>query len=428
MMSTRLSLLALAAFAIGCASDDDPTTPDPMDDDPMETFDIVDIASADADFSTLAGAIVDAGLEETLRSTGPFTVFAPTNAAFEALGIDLSTLSADELSTILEYHVVAAEVPASAVPERADSANGYTIFFDTSNGVGINGSATVTTADVDAENGLIHMIDTVLLPPTILDAVGYAGLTELGGAVGAADPSIAELLAAPAEHTVFAPTNEAFTAIADITATLDTAGLSDVLTYHVVAGSVDSGMVPGQADTLLINAWGNGVTALFDTSVGVTVNGSSDVAIADIRTTNGIIHVVDEVLLPPTVVGHADIAGLTGLLGAVDAASGDLGTVLSGEGPFTVFAPTNDAFDDIAAVTATLSADDLADVLLYHVVGGASPVASTDLSDGMVPTLLGSDVEVDLSSGVMINDSAVIQADIHSTNGVVHVIDAVLLP
>ena len=139
-------------------------------------------------------------------------------------------------------------------------------------------------------------------------------------------------------------------------------------------------------------------------------------------------HVIDGVLLPPTVVDLAGHAGLDGLLGAVGAASGDLGTTLSGSGPFTVFAPDEAAFAAAAPVAATLTADELRDVLLFHVVGGASPVASTDLRDGEVPSLLGETLTIDLSAGVTVEGASVTLADVHGTNGVVHVIDAVLIP
>lgn len=397
-------------------------TPEPT---PMP-MDLVDTALADEQFSTLTGAIVQAGLEETLRGPGPFTVFAPTNAAFEAAGIDPTTLSNDELATVLTHHVVAGEVPSTGIPALADSVAGFTLFFDTSDGVRVDG-ASVTTPDVQTTNGLIHVVDDVLLPPTLLDAVGRAGLTGLADAVGAADPAVAALLAEPGDYTVLAPTNEAFDAASSITATLDTAGLTDVLTYHVLPAAVGSGELPAASDTLLVNAWGDPVTALF-APADATVNGTG-IVITDIHTTNGTVHVVEDVLLPPTVVDHAEAAGLTELLGAVGAASGDLGTTLSGDGPFTVFAPTNDAFTSIASTTATLSADQLRDVLLFHVVGGDAPVKSTDLAPGEVPTLLtDASVTVETSPAVAIEDAGVVSVDIHGTNGTVHVVDAVLLP
>jgi transforming growth factor-beta-induced protein len=388
---------------------------------------IVEIASADPQFSTLVSALVSTGLDQTLGGDGPFTVFAPTDSAFEALGVDLSTLSTEELSTILLYHVVEGEVPSTAIPPLADSASGYTLFFDTSEGVHVN-NATVIGADVGASNGIIHVVDHVLLPPTILDAAGYAGLDELAAAVGAADPAVADLLSGPGSYTVFAPDDAAFQAISDVTVGLSSEDLTAVLSYHVFAGEVTSDLVPAKADSLLLNPWGYGVSALFDTSSGVVVNGGSNVVAADIITTNGVVHVVDQVLLPPTVVELASYAGLTELLAAVGAASGDLGTALSADGPFTVFAPDNAAFIAASGVTVTLDAHQLADVLLYHVVGGDEPLVSGGLVDGEVHTLLGVPVSVEVGAGVTVGGANVVVPDVHGTNGVVHVIDQVLLP
>jgi transforming growth factor-beta-induced protein len=449
MTSHPFASLSLLALLVACSGKDDDT----MTDSGMETdtdtdtdadadadadadtdsdtdtdteLDLVDLAASDPRFETLVGAIVDAGLESTLRGPGPFTVFAPTDDAFEALGVDLSSLDQAELAEILTYHVVSGSVPSDAVPPLADSVAGFTLFFDTSSGVDVN-SATVTEADLQASNGIIHVIDGVLMPPNIVDAVGYAGLGELGAAVGAADPAVATLLTSDSELTVFAPTDAAFQAIASVTAGLSQAELTAVLSYHVVPAAVTSDAVPPVAGSGLLNEWGYPVSLMFDTSSGVVVNGGSTVVTADIKVTNGVIHVVDTVLLPPTIVDLAVAGGLTGLAGALGAASGNLDTLLTTAGPFTVFAPDDAAFAAASGVTATLTADELRDVLLYHVVTGSAPVTSGDLTNGDVATALGPTVTIDVA-GPTVNGAAITLADLHGTNGVVHVIDTVLLP
>ena len=171
---------------------------------------------------------------------------------------------------------------------------------------------------------------------------------------------------------------------------------------------------------------------------GIFIN-DAQVIVADIVTDNGVVHVIDAVLLPPTepepytvvdVIVNSDVHNL--LEAAVGAAG--LGEALSGDGPFTVFAPTDDAFIALAtALDATaedlLALDGLADILLYHVIG--AEVLSTDLADGATATTLnGAEVEVsfDCEGNIFINDAQVTVADIVTDNGVVHVIDAVLLP
>ena len=141
--------------------------------------------------------------------------------------------------------------------------------------------------------------------------------------------------------------------IADVASTLDQAALTDVLSYHVFPARVPSDAVPAMADSALINAGGYGVTALFDTSDGVTINGYSTVVIADIKTTNGIVHVVDSVLLPPTLVDHAVAAGLTSLLDTVAAANGDVAGTLSGPSSKTVFPRTCDGISSNCRMSAT---------------------------------------------------------------------------
>ena len=424
-------------LTLACTTDE---TPDTTDDDVVvdETLptddtgeaaeaNIVEIAADTPELSTLVDAVVAAGLDETLSSEGDFTVFAPTNEAFEALGVDLDTLEPEVLAEILTYHVIAdARVDSGSIPAIADSVADYTLFFDTTDGVMVN-DATVIQADVEASNGIVHVIDTVLLPPTIVDAAVYGGLNELVGAVTAADPAVVELLSSPGDYTVFAPTDDAFADIADVASTLDQAALTGVLSYHVFPARVPSDAVPPMADSALINAGGYGVTALFDTSDGVVINGYSTVVIADIKTTNGIVHVVDSVLLPPNIVDHAVAAGLTSLLDTVAAANGDVAGSLSGPSSKTVFAPTNDAFADIADVAGTLNENQLRKVLLYHVVPAYA--ASGDVATGSVPTFLDDQtLDVVVDGGVFVNGAEVVVADVHATNGVVHIVDAVLIP
>jgi uncharacterized surface protein with fasciclin (FAS1) repeats len=134
-------------------------------------LDIVDTAVEAGSFTTLATLLTDAGLVETLKGDGPFTVFAPTDDAFAAVPQEtLDALAADPdlLTSVLTYHVVAGEVPAADVTAGSvETLNGESIEITTDGGVTINGSSTVTTADVFATNGVIHVIDAVLLPPSV---------------------------------------------------------------------------------------------------------------------------------------------------------------------------------------------------------------------------------------------------------------------
>jgi uncharacterized surface protein with fasciclin (FAS1) repeats len=298
--------------------------------------------------------------------------------------------------------------------------------------------ATVIIADLEAENGVVHVIDAVLvpaaLPATVVDIIVDSPVHEtLEVAVIAAD--LAGALSGDGPFTVFAPTDDAFAnlpmGVLDALLADPTGALADVLLYHVVEGAVFAGdLSDGQ---IVPTLFGQDVTVTI-VDGNVMINDAM-VIIADLEAENGVVHVIDAVLvpaaLPATVVDIIVDSPVHETL-EVAVIAADLAGALSGAGPFTVFAPTDDAFANLPmGVLDALLADPtgaLADVLLYHVVEGA--VFAGDLSDGqIVPTLFGQDVTVTIVDGnVMINDAMVIIADLEAENGVVHVIDAVLVP
>ncbi|HEX2676604.1 MAG TPA: fasciclin domain-containing protein [Polyangiales bacterium] len=256
--------------------------------------DLVDTALAAGSFKTLAKALTDADLVSTLKGAGPFTVFAPTDDAFAALPAGtLEGLTKDQLKAILLYHVVAAKAHAADLDGKPlTSAGGPSLFVSLSGGVKING-AKVTMADIDASNGVIHVIDKVLMPPNLVEAATLAGsFTTLVKAVG--DAGLADTLSGPGPFTVFAPTDDAFAALpAGTLAGLSKDDLKNVLLYHAVSGTVKStDLKAGMVDTLLA-----GKQVTIDLTSGVKVN-DAKVVIADVVTTNGVIHVIDKVLLP----------------------------------------------------------------------------------------------------------------------------------
>lgn len=447
LRDTALCMCAAVALA---ACGDDPVDPGPDSsvppvDSSTPGNSIVDIAVGNPDFSMLVAAATRAGLVETLGA-GEFTVFAPTNAAFEASGITMAMIDAMpemQLRGILTYHALAGTVMSTDIEAGpATTASMLSIILGTTGGVTINGGnavtggANVVTADIEADNGVIHVIDRVLLPPTVADLTRYAGLTTLAGALTSA--GLADDLAGTGPFTVFAPTDAAFAALPAVP-TGD--ALTSVLLYHVVGARVPAASVPASASSLSENEYGDPLTLLFDTSSGVVVNGGATVVVADVFATNGVVHVVDEVILPMNVVDAATAAGLTGLLGAVGAAA-DLGDgtsvaeALSAQAPYTVFAPTNAAFTAAAATIATLSTEQVRDVLLFHVLDPAvstSPVLAADLPaaaaelDTLNPVATNT---VSFAPGPppTVEGAGIAITDIVVTNGVVHVIDAVMVP
>jgi len=476
---------------------------------PADIFDIPTTAQGTGIHDSLVAAVIQAELLATLQGDGPFTVFAPTDQAFADAGIDLAALDNEAgkaaLTDILLYHVVSGSVASSAVTDgmTAAAVNGYDLTFSVGEGVMVN-DANVILADVMATNGIIHVIDKVLMPaPDITEEDGdicynMATHTLVAGAsfeecmaymyvvdyemngqtftgcyntvshdlsmvtqevcesymwTPAVDIGMtaqattihnslvaavvqAELLTTlqgDGPFTVFAPTDDAFTAAGIDLAALDNeegkAALTDILLYHVYSGSVAAADVTDGMTATMVN----GDDATFTVGDGVMIN-DANVILADVMASNGIIHVIDKVLMPP-----ADIFDIpttaqgTGIHDSLVAAviQAELLATLQGDGPFTVFAPTDQAFADagidLAALDNEAGKAALTDILLYHVVSGS--VASSAVTDGMTAAAVnGYDLTFSVGEGVMVNDANVILADVMATNGIIHVIDKVLMP
>ena len=318
--SSHLLLLAITGIlsltVVSCKKDD-PVVPPPSNT-------ITDVVLNGADFSTLEAAVLKAGLAATLSGPGPFTVFAPDNAAFAASGItSIDGLSPEQLKAILLYHTVAAKVVAADVPvgpnaavNTANSPAGTLYVTKNANGVFVNGIK-VKTADVPADNGVIHVIEKVLIPASgnvVATAIAAKGgdnaLDSLVVAVVRADASYPGLitLLSTSTLTVFAPTNKAFR---DLLSALSLSNISQipiatlyaVLTHHVIgARAFSSDLVNGP---LPMFAGGNATINLTNgTGGGPTIKGAAATAIpsniiaTNILCTNGVVHVIDRVLLP----------------------------------------------------------------------------------------------------------------------------------
>ena len=256
---------------------------------------IVDIASANADFSLLVDAVVRADLVDTLNGPGPFTVFAPTNAAFESYleGTSIDDLDPEVLSGILNYHVLGANVLAEDIEFGAyTTANGALIIIGNGDGVTF-GNANVTSTDIVASNGVIHVIDAVVTPPgNAVEVATGAGFETLVAAAVAA--GLGETLTTGGPFTIFAPNEEAFAAAGIDLETIEQEVLAAVLQYHVLDGAVTSyDVAAGDVITL------NGAAATIAADGGLTYAGANIIA-TDVVASNAIIHVIDEVVFPPS--------------------------------------------------------------------------------------------------------------------------------
>jgi transforming growth factor-beta-induced protein len=257
---------------------------------------LVDLALGDPRFSTLVEALERAGLVEVLQGEGPFTVFAPTNDAFETAGIVLDEVPVEDLQQILLYHVVAGEVPAGDLSTgAAETVQGGFLVVRVDDGAVTINDATVIQADILADNGVIHAIDAVLLPPvgTVVDVL--RGRDEFSTLLGALEATgLDAALADEGPFTLFAPTNEAFEEIEKLVGSLTLEELTAVLLYHVVGERVFSTqLVDGNVPTLLEDA-----DISIDTE-SLTVNDALLLLDhVDLQGTNGVVHGIDAVLLP----------------------------------------------------------------------------------------------------------------------------------
>ncbi len=287
------------------------------DDSPVTTNTITDIVLANNDFTLLRAAVQRAGLADALR-TGTLTVFAPTDAAFRAAGFaDVAAINALPIATLtalLQYHVLPTTVRvadvAAAQNTRVQSllaTNGTLYVTKINNNVSVNGR-TVTTADVAADNGVVHVINGVLIPPAgdVVATVGAnpQSFSLLAAAVQRAGAGVLTALQSTTAATVFAPTNDAFISAgysASAIAAADPALLTRVLSYHVLPGRLFStqftdGVTPATllglpcgstcCSSVTVTGQGNGTNA-------ATVVGPNNVS------TNAVIHVIDRLLLPP---------------------------------------------------------------------------------------------------------------------------------
>lgn len=287
--------LVAASFAMGAVR-------------PAAAADIVDTAVQAGSFNTLAAALEAAGLVETLKSEGPFTVFAPTDEAFAKLPEGtvqelLKPENKDKLTAILTYHVAKGETRAAKVVKL----NGVQTVNGQQANVSVNGdqvkidNATVVKTDIQCSNGVIHVIDQVIVPalepiPVVAEKAGK--FNTLLAAVKAA--GLAETLSGKGPFTVLAPTDEAFAALPEGTVESllkpeNKQQLIAVLKYHVIPGRVYSqqALEAGHAKTL------QGAKVSFDKQgKNATVNGAKLVA-TDVDASNGVIHIIDAVILPP---------------------------------------------------------------------------------------------------------------------------------
>ncbi len=488
------------------SSDDDDGGAD--DDNATTTVNIVDLASSVDLLEDLVTALqtAEAGLVEALSAEGTFTVFAPDNEAFDKLldeldGFDtLEDFDTDEekelLAEILRYHVVTTEAAFSdnlSNDTQLETLQTETVRVNVDGSVFIQDKtedeAEVIDADNEASNGVVHIIDKVLLPQAVLDilfpepgdssgtvvdvVIDTESLSLLEEAVIAA--GLGDDLSGEGPFTIFAPTNTAieelfdllgdnYNSFDDFTNPVERLLLAEILEYHVVPQNLpSSSLSPGTVaslnseETLEIIASGDSFV------IGDASNTDANLLEIDKTASNGVVHIIDKILISQEV---ADVLGDLGIdINNPTNGMPSIGTIVEGndeltfleealrltglldtlgeEGPFTVFAPSNETLtflfgllgsgvDGIEDFDLDFEIDLLRNVLLYHVVPGR--ITSSDLMVGELPTLLGDPIAVLQSpDGFLLKDATdlIVEltfTDIPASNGIIHGIDRVLVP
>ena len=304
-----LLFLLLSSVALICCKKSDPVAAGPGT--------ITAQVSSGSNFTLLKSAVVKAGLATTLDGTGNFTVFAPTDEAFNSSGVTsgvIGTLSGDQLKKILLDHTLTAKILAAEVPAgpnaKVVTASGDSIFVTkNSGGVYVNG-VTVTMADLPASNGVIHTMSRVLLPATgniVQVASSDTAFSFLVAAVlraSTGSTNVAAILSGPGILTVFAPVNNAFRALGFATiAAINAADpnvLTAILTYHVIPGRVfacdlSNGIQVATANGAKLTI---GIAGSAASVKGLSNPTASAIIGTNIMATNGVVHVIDRVLLP----------------------------------------------------------------------------------------------------------------------------------
>lgn len=317
MKNFKIILIAIVAiFVSSCSKDDNPTSY------PIPDTTITGKAVATADLSILVQALQKAGLATTLQGAGPYTVFAPTNAAFtsflNANGFtSLNDVPVAALKEILLNHVLTGKklaVNLSTGYEKtlakggASTANALSMYVDKTDVVKLNGVSMVTTADILASNGVIHIVDKVIgLPTIVTHATANSNFSILVSALTRADQinfvGILSGTASPSPFTVFAPTNDAFVSFLTETtypslAAIPTSVLDKTLKYHVITGAnaLASSL---SADQVIPTFSGQSVTVKTSpTRLKDVSNRDCNIILTDVQCSNGVIHVLDKVLLP----------------------------------------------------------------------------------------------------------------------------------
>ena len=399
----------VSALMLGCTSSLDP--------EQTEDSSLFELVAQDPRLNTFTQFLRVAELDELLDSQQSLTVFAPSDAAFEEYGVELATLQPAELDTLLSYLIVEGGVPEPP-PPYVVTRTGQAMFFPTGSINQVNDAEVIE--HIDARNGGLTVIGDVTEAPNIPAALRHLGLESIRQWFRS-NPTLNEILRfTEGPFTLFAPTQDAVARWAS-------APTNETRTapYHLFDGDWPADALPGKLDSRLRNAWGHGVSVVVDSARSLPFNGEARLVTRDIQVGNGRLHTIDAVLRPPTVWEQLLHVGAWSTADAHAVAVGVPDIRSFADSPITVFSPTDEAWRAAPAVDAT----ELGRIVRFHmVIGGNEPL--TDLSNSVVSSVLPGETLTIVEEGgeVQVEDATVITADLHALNGVVHMLDRVMIP
>jgi transforming growth factor-beta-induced protein len=463
LLSKFLILTIFTTAILSCTDDDDTNIVPPEGEQT-----IASIVENDSEFSNLFAALEAVGLTGDFDGEQEFTVFAPSNAAFNAFletnnFASLGEVPLEDLERILLNHVVegtnlSTDLTTGYINSFGTgnaSSQALSLFINTQEGVVVNGVATVNPADVEASNGVIHVVNSVIDLPSIVTHTlanpEFSTLVEALQLAGTDTTNYVQILSSNGESTpftVFAPTNQAFE---DLLSTLgvdslnevDPEVLASILEYHVIASNnIRSSDLSTGINAVTLQGESLGFDLSSNPQVVDATDVNANIEISDVQSDNGVVHGIDKVLLPqevvdiidPTVSGLAMLNdNLSSLAEALELTGLDQ-VLANRSAEFTVFAPTNTAFTSFlnGETLADQPLEELRQLLLNHVLSGTN--LSGDLETSYTNSLATfGETENKLSlyinaeSGVVLNGiSSVMTPDNQAANGVVHIVDEVI--
>ncbi|GAA0725944.1 hypothetical protein GCM10009430_32370 [Aquimarina litoralis] len=428
----NLTVTVLATFLFfSCSSDDlnleNQGTEDFKTESSITNASIIEVLRQNERLTTLVEILEETEFSEALSGNDNFTIFAPTNEAFSSLEGDLDL---ESLIETLSYHAILGNFDSNSLLEldSLETLQGTDIEININevNEIIINNSVKIITTDIQATNGVVHIIDQVLVPnfsddeQSLVDAIASVQDLSKFSALLSSE-GFNEFVEAEESLTIFAPSNEAFETLEEIPSGNE---LSNILQYHIVRGKLATEDLVSKQTILTTQG---DVLFVEQQEGSLVIKGEIEILTTEIETSSVIVYKIDSVLIPNGVQTISGIISTTSELSTLSEilSATDFNRILNEESSFTIFAPTNKAFESLNELPSNV---DLAEILLYHVVAGSFEIEQL-VSAGVFSTIQGQEIKIErVGDDVILNDKIkIVVEDVVASNGRINIIDNILL-